>query len=290
VNKLFVTARATTTLLVATGATVGLMGAVPASADSRVKAVQNVNIRSGPSTHRAKIGLLKRSHTASAISAAKGWTKIRFTGSTAYISSRYLVTALPKVTGTRHATTALLIRSTSKSKNFKVIATVSKASQLKITKNLANGRTQVIYNNKARWVITKYLTKRVPVKNPTPTPEYAVEKGLTPSMIAVHRGALVAWPTIKTYYGYRNDPSSDHYSGRALDLMLPNYTTASGKALGAKVAAWGVANLKQYGIDYVIYNQHIYSGRRASEGWRLMADRGSDSANHKNHVHISVLK
>lgn len=136
---------------------------------------------------------------------------------------------------------------------------------------------------------TRWKPTQVTAVPETPGVAYAVEKNLTPRTIAVHRAALRSWPTITTYYGYRNDPTSDHYVGRALDLMIPNYTTASGKALGGKVAAWAVAHQQDFSIQYVIWNQHIWNVSRASEGWRLMADRGSDTANHKNHVHISVM-
>ena len=74
---------------------------------------------------------------------------------------------------------------------------------------------------------------------------------------------------------------TDHSTGRALDLMIPNYRSASGKALGYDVAAWAKANAKSLGINYVIWNQHIWNVTRDSEGWRYMADRGGDSANHR---------
>ena len=54
-----------------------------------------------------------------------------------------------------------------------------------------------------------------------------------------------------------------------------------------KVAAWAKANARDLGINYVIWNQHIWNITRDSEGWRYMADRGGDSANHKIHVHIT---
>ncbi len=138
----------------------------------------------------------------------------------------------------------------------------------------------------ARWSVSRLVSRRTPAS--APKPSYAVEQGLTANAIAVHRAGLSAWPQIVTYYGYRNDPSSDHYSGKALDLMIPKYTTSDGKALGQKVADWAVANQPRLNIQYVIWNQEIWNVSRASEGWRPMADRGSDSANHKNHVHISV--
>ena len=38
----------------------------------------------------------------------------------------------------------------------------------------------------------------------------------------------------------------------------------------------------------MIWDQHIWNNERSGDGWRYMANRGSDSANHKNHVHITV--
>jgi hypothetical protein len=137
-----------------------------------------------------------------------------------------------------------------------------------------------------RWDVTDVGSRRS--TRGSVVPSYPVEKGLTANAIGVHRAARAAWPEIKTYYGYRNDPSSDHYTGKALDLMIPGYTSSTGKKLGADVAAWAVANQPNLHIQYVIWDQHIWNVSRADEGWRLMADRGSDSANHKNHVHISV--
>ena len=121
------------------------------------------------------------------------------------------------------------------------------------------------------------------------TPMYTVEKGLSLRAIALHRASRAKWPQIKTYYGYRNSPGSDHYTGNALDLMIPSYNTTTGKALGQNVANWAVANHQKLGIHYVIWNQQIWNVDRERDGWRAMSDRGSDSANHKDHVHISVF-
>ena len=38
----------------------------------------------------------------------------------------------------------------------------------------------------------------------------------------------------------------------------------------------------------VIWRQHIWTPERASEGWRAMEDHGSSTANHYDHVHVSV--
>ena len=59
--------------------------------------------------------------------------------------------------------------------------------------------------------------------------------------------------------------------------------------LGYEIAAWGQANASRLGIMYIIYRQRIWDVRNASAGWVPMADRGSFTANHFDHVHISVF-
>lgn len=168
-----------------------------------------------------------------------------------------------------------------------LLATVPSVAQTRAGTLTRVGSSLSQASTEGTWIVTGSSSRRS--SHGSTAPSYPVEKGLTANAIAVHRAALVAWPEIKTYYGYRNDPSSDHYHGKALDLMVPGYTTAAGKTLGGEIAAWAVDNQPNLHIQYVIWNQHIWNVSRASEGWRLMADRGSDSANHKNHVHISVM-
>ena len=90
-------------------------------------------------------------------------------------------------------------------------------------------------------------------------------------------------------HGALRGATSDHSSGEALDLMVPGYRTAAGRALGLRIAAWARRNNATLRIEYVIHNQRIWNVRRAGEGWRPMAGRGSDSANHKDHVHVTML-
>ena len=71
--------------------------------------------------------------------------------------------------------------------------------------------------------------------------------------------------------------------------MVPGYKTAAGKALGTNMAGWLKTNNKRLGVNYLIWNQKIWNVRRDSAGWRTMATRGGDSADHKNHVHVTVF-
>jgi hypothetical protein len=85
------------------------------------------------------------------------------------------------------------------------------------------------------------------------------------------------------------DPQ-DHGSGRACDFMESTggtMPTAARQQHGDEVAAWAIANASRLGIKYVIWRQRIYDLR--SPGWDSMEDRGSITANHYDHVHVSVF-
>lgn len=227
--------------------------------------------------------------------AARGFTEVVNSGSTGWVSTQYLTSSvtnlpslprLPKVTGSRYATATLDVRSTSANKYTK-ITEVTRGTKLAITGKVSNARMQIIYRGAVRWVTAKYLSRSKPA-TAGKGPATAAEKGLKPNAIKVRRAALARFPQIKTIGGVRPDPIPDHPSGRALDLMIPNYKSRSGRALGRDVATWARTNAASLGINYVIWDQHIWNIQRSGEGWRYMAGRGSDSANHKNHVHITV--
>lgn len=75
--------------------------------------------------------------------------------------------------------------------------------------------------------------------------------------------------------------ASDHPSGFALDFMTMNNV-----GLGNRVAGYLTANWQRLAIKYLIWLQRIAS--RPGD-WRPMADRGSRTANHMDHVHASFL-
>ncbi len=91
---------------------------------------------------------------------------------------------------------------------------------------------------------------------------------------------------------YRPGGSGEHPLGRACDFMLSSGgVMPAGPSVqrGYNVAAWARANASRLGIMYIIYRQRIWDIRMASSGWVLLEDRGSITANHFDHVHISVF-
>ena len=84
---------------------------------------------------------------------------------------------------------------------------------------------------------------------------------------------------MKTFGGPRNDPGSDHHTGQALDIMISGAT-------GDRITDFGIKHASELGVKYVIFEQKLYAPYTGWEG-RAMEDRGSATANHMDHVHIS---
>ncbi|MDL2234730.1 SH3 domain-containing protein [Christensenellaceae bacterium OttesenSCG-928-L17] len=62
----------------------------PGTSSGWVAATGGVNVRSGPSTSYSKVGELSRGDKVQKTGVSGSWTQVRFNGSTAYVSSKYL--------------------------------------------------------------------------------------------------------------------------------------------------------------------------------------------------------
>ena len=84
---------------------------------------------------------------------------------------------------------------------------------------------------------------------------------------------------------------SEHKEGRALDWHM-DVANAADRARVGEALAWLTGNdgevADRLGVMYIIWDQKVWASYRRSAGWRPMADRGSYTANHHDHVHISL--
>ena len=109
------------------------------------------------------------------------------------------------------------------------------------------------------------------------------ESGWSPDAVRVYRALCNEFPGIDSYLGSPSDRSDgEHGEGRAVDAMI------SDSALGDEVAEWLRENHEELGVSEVIWAQQIWTVQRSGDGWRDMEDRGSDTANHYDHVHVTV--
>ena len=99
------------------------------------------------------------------------------------------------------------------------------------------------------------------------------------------------------FYLWGIGPSGDHAAGKALDFMTLNLRQTSLRdQVGNEIAAYLQRNEQRMGVGYVIWRRRIWNATRSDDRsrtswaeWRRMADRGSPTENHMDHVHLSLL-
>jgi hypothetical protein len=193
----------------------------------------------------------------------------------------------PKATGSKFTTTDLNVWSIPLS--GVLLDVLPKGTKVSVTGKVDGIWAEIVSDNKSRWVKSAYLSATKPVATVAGGISQAVcksgssvESGLTQDAIRVHRAICAKFPDITSYGGLRSgDSGSEHSTGHALDIMVSG-------AEGQEVADWLHANYKKLGVSQLIWQQHIWTVQRSSEGWRAMADRGGTTANHYDHVHVTV--
>ena len=220
-----------------------------------------------------------------------------------------------EASGHRYTRVNLNVRS-QPSSSARLVTVLPAGRRLAVTDTTKSSWTLVIYRDQGRWVRTRNLTTTEPQpaeaksastgsanKSSTAGKSSSagkastasssglsmapcssgsgMESGLTRDAIRVHRAVCERFPQVRSYGGLRSGGDSFHSSGRAVDIMISGET-------GWDIARWVRSNRKQLGVSEIIYAQRIWTVQRSSEGWRPMASRGNPTANHYDHVHVSV--
>jgi hypothetical protein len=203
----------------------------------------------------------------------------------------------PEVTDHEYATTKLNVR-TEPSEQAPLVDLLGWAEKVAVSGETTGPWSEVVVDQKSYWVHSAYLAEKKPQPEPESQPEESsaaggistaacasgsdVESGLVDNAVAVHRAVCAAFPEISTFGGVRPGDDGEHGTGQALDIMITDSST------GDQVAEWVRSHASELGVSYVIWSQHIWSVDRSTEGWRPMEDRGSVTANHYDHVHVTV--
>lgn len=213
---------------------------------------------------------------------------------------------LAATAGSRWASVALSVR-VSPSQDADLRGVLQAGDKVTVTTAVDGIWRQVRFDGGPGWVKAKYLVSTDPAGTATSTsgattaqpsaaassipaagggyPACAVssgiESGLTANTRNVYRAVCATFSGVSSYGGYRAGDGGYHGSGQAVDIMV------SGD-YGWQIAKWLRANASSLGVIEVIYSQQIWTAQRGGEGWRPMSDRGSVTANHYDHVHVSV--
>ncbi|WP_182906447.1 hypothetical protein [Microbispora sp. H13382] len=115
--------------------------------------------------------------------------------------------------------------------------------------------------------------------------------GLTQRMVSTRNAIMGQFPMPFGVGCLRPGDPGEHGKGRACDFMMSGggrMPDAVAKERGDALAQWCIQHASEYGIMYIIWQQRFYD-MRTGAGWRMMSDRGGITANHYDHVHVSVL-
>jgi len=194
---------------------------------------------------------------------------------------------------TRLWTTTDLNLWTAPGKDGKNVGLLQEEKRVLVTGRHHDGRVEIVWDGKSRWVTSGYLAEEKPVEKvardrsggsdgdvtATCTNGTSVPSGVSPNIVKVHEAVCANFPEITTYGTFRGD--GEHAEGLAVDIMV------SGDR-GWQVAEFVRAHYSELGVNYIMYSQRIWSVDRSSEGWRYVEDRGSTTANHYDHVHVTT--
>lgn len=193
----------------------------------------------------------------------------------------------PTVDGYMFATAGLNVREGA-STDTEVVTTLALAAEVAVTGVTDGAWVQILVDGTVAWVHGDYLSEDEPEPEPDDGISYEacpygtdIEASLTPDAIRVYRAVCARFPSVTSYGGYRSGGGS-HSQGRAVDIMISNSDQ------GDQIAAWVRQNYQVLGVSEVIWSQQIWTVERSSDGWRWMEDRGSATANHYDHVHVTV--
>lgn len=121
----------------------------------------------------------------------------------------------------------------------------------------------------------------------------SAERGLQPAALRGLRCTAAAWPRLEEFGGVGGRPiASDHPFGRAVDFMVPRWSSDAGRAYGWQVARWVAANAAQLDVTYIIWDAQIWRARTGR--WARYSYPSGPTTNptllHLDHVHVSYEK
>ena len=106
----------------------------------------------------------------------------------------------------------------------------------------------------------------------------APERGLQVKTILVARSISALFPEIQNIGGVRPDALRWHPDGLALDVMIPNPSSAEGIALGNRIVAFALNNADRFDLQDCIWRGMYYTPNGVKAG----------GYGHYDHVHITT--
>ncbi len=206
---------------------------------------------------------------------------------------------VPSIVGRKWVTRDVNVRSGPSAGSDRIDGLAARA-RTGVTGLTRSGWTQVVVDGRAGWVRSTFLSTTKPESRTSKTSRSAarrapagvsdarcrksraIEPHLTANARAVYRAVCATYGgSVSSFGGYRPGDPRDHGTGRAVDIMVSG-------APGTRIARYVQRHARELGVTYVIYQQRIWMAGDPAGRWKFMADRGGATANHYDHVHVSV--
>jgi len=186
-----------------------------------------------------------------------------------------------------YTTGTLNVRATAKNSG-KLLGGLDVGVRVSATSDVDGKYRKIEFEKGYGWVLESSLTDALPVEAAgttwAPCPRgSAVENKLRKDTVHIYRSVCALFPAVNSYGGWRAGGLPFHKNGRAVDIML---TPGAESALGHRIANYLIKHAKDFNVDHIIFEQQIWTP--STPHWRHMADRGSITANHFNHVHVAI--
>jgi hypothetical protein len=124
----------------------------------------------------------------------------------------------------------------------------------------------------SRWHVASQNAPQVLIADVAP------ERGLQVKTILVARTISAIFPEIKNMGGVRPDALPWHPRGLAIDVMIPNPSSAAGIALGNQIVAFALKNADKFSLQDCIWRGTYYTPSGPS----------GSGYGHYDHVHITT--
>ncbi|MFJ5761962.1 SH3 domain-containing protein [Neobacillus sp. NPDC093182] len=129
------------------------------SEEKNYETTANLNVRTGPSTKYAILGVIKKGERVDVVSAAgTGWYQILYKEKKAYVSSQYVKIMINEQSEEKnYASTANLNVRTGPSTKFAILGVIQKGERVDVKSATGTGWYQILYKEKKAYVSGQYV-------------------------------------------------------------------------------------------------------------------------------------
>lgn len=249
----------------------------------------NLHLRTGAGTTYRSVGVIPAGEKIKIYRYSGNWAQISSSKGTGWVSKAYLgkspASQKPQPEGTSstvaYASVGVNLRSGAGT-GYRVLGVVQAGEKVTV-RSSSNGWSKVSSRIGSGYISSKYLTA---------SELHGVRSDTQLVMNTVRRLFAGDFTTLGTI----RPGSSGHSSGRAVDVVMANYKSASGIQAGDRIARFLLDNRQQLGISYLIWRDKIWLS--AKKGWEPYSTSGkygtqftnnwTDTTKHMDHIHVET--